>query len=222
MLCSRPQLAPEGLVPLIKTVIETMADGKMTIFARRYEFSKSGVSHWLNNGGQPSIKAWLTIALHGGIDMEKLFNAEVADWVMPEKPVQLTLPMAESFRSGVRSRELDWEDIRSKLRVILDRAVPISINEAADEVGVGRKHLYLQANTEARAIGDRHRRYRAGCSNQRIADLRQKIGELLEERLAEGYAGISARDVWTALDVETRSVSGIFEHIAAVLAERMY
>lgn len=220
MLAHRPQVGSEGVVPLLETVIERMAEGKIATFASRYGFSKSGVWYWLRKGGLPSIKAWLTMALHGGIGLDKLFSGEVDDWVMPQEPVQLSIALPESPRAGIQSRELDWGGIRASLRSMLALPMPISINEAGERVGVGRKHLYLRANAEARATADRHRRYRAGTKQQRDDQLRAKIGELLDERLAAGYEGISARDIWALLDAEAQSVSGIFNHISAVLSSR--
>ena len=55
---------------------------------------------------------------------------------------------------------------------------------------------------------------------EREADLRMRIGEILEERLAAGYEGMSAREIWARLDSEAQSVSGIFGHINQVLASK--
>ncbi|AXE34654.1 TniQ family protein [Chromobacterium phragmitis] len=220
MLAHRPQVGTEGVVPLLETVIACMAEGKIATFASRYGFSKSGVWHWLRKGGLPGIKAWLTIALHGGIGLDQLFAGEVENWEMPHQPLQLSIALPESPRAGIQSRELDWEGIRASLREMLALPTPISINEAGERVGVGRKHLYLRANAEARAVADRHRRHRAATKQQRDDQLRAKIEALLDERLAAGYEGISARDIWAQLDAEAQSVCGIFNHISAVLSSR--
>lgn len=220
MLAHRPQVATEGVVPLLETVIERMADGKIACFASSYGFSKSGVWHWLRKGGLPGIKAWLTIALHGGIGLSTLFAGEVENWEMPHQPLQLSIALPESPRAGIQSRELDWQEIRASLRSMLELPTPISINEASKRVGVGRKHLYLRANAEARAIADRHRRYRAACKQQRVDELRTKIEKLLDERLEAGYEGISARDIWARLDTEAQSINGIFHHINLLISSR--
>lgn len=220
MLEERPQVAVDGVVPLLETVIERMAGGQITTFAGHYGFSKSGVWHWLRKGGLPSLKAWLTIALHGGIGLNQLFAGEVVDWTMPEEPPQMTIPLATSPRAGIISRDLDWDAIRADLRALLVLPTPISINEACERVGIGRKHAYLRANREARAITDRYSRYRATVRQQREAKLQAQIGEILDERLAEGYEGMSARDIWSRLDNEAQSVSGIFGHINQVLSRK--
>lgn len=220
MLEQRPRVAPDGVVPLLETVIERMAGGQIAAFASHYGFSKSGVWHWLRMGGLPSLRAWLTIALHGGISLNQLFAGEVDDWTAPEDPPQLTIPLTVSPRAGIVSRELDWGVIRAELRVLLTLPIPISINEACERVGIGRKHAYLRANTEARAITDRHSRYRASLREQREAKLQALIGDTLDERLADGYEGISARDIWSRLDHEAESVSGVFGHINEALNKK--
>jgi len=220
MLVHRPQVGVDGVVPLLEAIVERMADGRITSFAKRFGFSKSGVWHWLRKGGLPGIKGWLTIALNGGIGLDKLFAGAVDDWVMPQAREQMVIPLPESPRAGIRSRELDWEAIRASLRAMLALPSPISINEACERVGVGRKHVYLRANTEARAIAFRHARFRATVKQQRYTRLQTQIGEILDERLAAGYEGLSARDVWAHLNTEAQSVSGIFSHINKVLASR--
>lgn len=220
MLEQRPRIAVDGVVPLLETVIERMAHGQITMFARHYGFSKSGVWHWLRKGGLPNLKAWLTIALNGGIGLDQLFAGAVDDWRAPEEAPQMTIPLATSPRAGITSRELDWEAIRAKLQAMLALPVPISINEACERVGIGRKHAYLRANAKARAIADRHSRYRTSVRLEREADLKVRIGEILEERLAAGYEGMSAREIWARLGSEAQSISGIFGHINQVLASK--
>lgn len=220
MLQEPPKVASTGLVPLLETVIERMADGRPSTFASRYGFSKSGISHWLNKGGIPALKAWLTIALHGGIGLDKVFAGELEGWEPPLVPVQMPIELPESPRAGIKSRELDWDDIRAQLRAMLQEPQPVSVNEASERVGVDRKNLYLRANAEARAIADRYLRHRAARGEQRQTRLQSQIAEVLDERLAAGYEGMSARDIWHRLDTEAQSVPGIFRHITAVMDSR--
>lgn len=55
---------------LLETVIERMADSRVSTFAQMLGLSKSGAWHWLNKGGLPTLPAWLAISLHGGIGLE--------------------------------------------------------------------------------------------------------------------------------------------------------
>lgn len=220
MLQEPPKVASTGLVPLLETVIERMADGRPSTFASRYGFSKSGISHWLNKGGIPSLKAWLTIAGHGGIGLDKLFAGDVESWEPPLVPMQLPIELSESPRAGIKSRELDWENIRAQLRAMLEEPEAVSVSQASERLGVDRKNLYLSANTEARALADRHVRHRAAIGDQRQARLHAQIAEVFDERMEAGYEGLSARDIWNRLDTEAQAVSSIFRHIGAVMASR--
>ncbi len=51
-------------------------------------------------------------------------------------------------------------------------------------MGVGRKHLYLRANAEARAITEQPQ-----FGKQREDELTVRIGEVLDAKLAEGFQG---------------------------------
>ena len=190
-----------------------MGGGNMAAFARRYHFTKSGVSHWIRGHGLPSLSAWLTLSLHGGIGLDKLFAGDIEHWNPPQTSIQMALGLGRSPRAGIPSKKLDWDEIRRDLRAMLELPVPISINDAAVRVGVGRKHLYLNANTEARAIAHRHSEYRTSTRTAREAAFQGKVGVLLAERLAAGYGGISARDVREQLAGEANGASNVFGHI---------
>lgn len=220
MLQGKPCVVPEGVADLLRVVIERMAGNKVATFASRYGFSKSGVWHWINGGGVPGIRAWLTIAMHGGISLDRLFSGDVENWVVSPLDPQAVIELPKAYRAGIRSRELDWLGIQAQLRAMLRLPTPISINEACERVGVGRKHLYLRANAEARAITDRHSRYRARVRKQREDDLVVRIGEVLDAKVAEGFAGLSARDIWERLGEEARSVESVFGLIRQVMDQR--
>lgn len=222
MLQTPQKLAPTGLVPLLETIIERMPDGRPGTFASRYGFSKSGISHWLNQGGIPTLKAWLTIGLHGGIGLDKVFAGDVEDWDLPLTPIQMSIELPESPRAGIKSRELDWDSIRVQLQVMLKEPEPVSVHEASERVGVDRKNLYLRANLETRVLADRYLRHRTSVGEQRQARLQAQIGDILDERLAAGYEGMSARDIWNQLDTEAQSVPGIFRHISQVVGSRRH
>ena len=78
--------------------------------------------------------------------------------------------------------------------------------------------LYLRANTEARAIADRYRRYQAVFRDTKEARFQAQVGELIRERLDAGYSGISAREVWRRLDSGVTSVRNTYREIAKAIA----
>lgn len=216
MLQAPPKVASDGLLPLLETIIERMADSRPSTFASLYGFSKSGVSHWLHKGGIPSLSAWLSIAGYGAIGLDKLFAGDIEDWKPPLVPAQLPIALPASPRAGITSRELDWAHIRAQLRAMLEEPEAVSVHQASERVGVDRKSLYLRANVEARALADRYLRRRVLVGKARRAKLQNQIAEVLNERRQSGYDGMSARDIWHRLDTEAQAVSGIFHHISAV------
>ena len=220
MLQTPPKVTAEGRQALLETVIHRMADGRAGTFANRYGFSKSGVWHWVNKGGLPSLRAWLTIALHGGIGLDRLFAGDIEEWTVPHQSPQMVLALPESPRAGIPSKELDWDVIRASLKAMIAAPEPVALHEACTQLGVSRKQLYLRANTEARILADRYRRHQASLTQRREERLHVQIGEVLDERLAAGYDGMSARDLWSRCDTEVQSVPSIFSHIRAVLNGR--
>ena len=218
MLACSPTVSSDGVGSLLEVVIERMAAGNVAAFAKKLGLSKSGVWHWVNKGGQPTLLAWLAISLHGGIGLEKLLAGDVYDWVLPSEPVQMPMPFTSSPRKGIKSRQLDWNAIRGQLEAFLEEPEPITLGEACQRVGVEYKHLYLQATTEARAIADRFRRHQASTRQERAARLSDRVSEVLHERQSAGYKGLSARDVLPLLDGEMKVLRNIYHRIGAVVA----
>ena len=218
MLATPPRIDAQRTSMLFEAIIEKMAAGNVAVFAKKLGLSKSGVWHWVRKGGLPTLPAWLQIALHGGVGLEKLFAGELADWKLPTEPVQLAMPLSTSPRKGIKSRELDWDGIRQQLQQMLTEETPITLAEACLRIGVEHKLLYLRANQEARAIADRYRRHQASCRNERASRLQTQVGELIQERFEAGYEGVSARDVWQRLDTDLKSVRHSYRQVAKAMA----
>lgn len=218
MLSHAPMVSTDGVGALLEMVIERMADGRVATFAQKLGLSRSGVWHWVNKGGLPTLEAWLAICLHGGISLDTLFAGELDNWVLPVAPVQMPIPLQGSPRKGIKSRVLNWDAIRAQLCAILDEPMPISLGEACLRVGIDCKVLYQQANVEARAIADRLRRYQSLARQEREGRLREKIGELIQERRDAGYEGMSAREVWHQLEGGIKSVRHTYRFIGTAVA----
>lgn len=218
MLARAPQVSAEGVAPLLESIIERISGGNVAAFAKKFDLSKSGVWHWVHGGGQPRLQAWLSISLQGGIGLDQLFAGEIEDWKLPEEPIQMQIPFLASPRKGIKGRIIDWDEIRATLRAILNEPVPITLGEACERVEVEYKQLYQRANQEARAIADRYRRHQLGIRNAREERLREQVSELLQERLEEGYQGMSAREVLPHVDSELKAVRNIYGLISQVVA----
>lgn len=172
-----------------------MADGNVAKFAQRLDLSKSGVWNWVNRKVMPTIRAWLSISLHGGIPLDKLVRGDLDGWSPPVKPVQQCLNLPSSPRKGIQARILDWSEITEQLQMILGEEIPITLAEAAKRIGVDVKSLYLRANQEARAIAERYREFERQKKRQQEIALKNTLETVLAERRAMGYSGLSARDV---------------------------
>lgn len=114
--------------------------------------------------------------------------------------IQLPIELPESPQAGIKSRELDWENIQAQLLAMLDEPEAVSVNQTSERLGVDRKSLNFCTNTETRALADRCVRHRAAVGDQGQARLHAQIAEVLDERMAAGCEGMSARDIWNQPD----------------------
>lgn len=198
LMVANPPLANNdevNLADLMSQIVARMSGGNVARFAQRLELSKSGVWHWVNQGGTPKIQAWITISLHGGIPLYKLMQGDLDGWFPPVEPPQMSLALPQSARKGIPSRVLDWDEITAQLRAILKEETPIPLIEACRRIDVDIKLLYLRVNKEARALSERYRQYELQMKEMRENELRKKVEEVLSERLAQGCEGMSARDI---------------------------
>lgn len=218
MLAHRPTVSADQVNTLLETVIERMADSRVSTFAQMLGLSKSGVWHWLNKGGLPTLPAWLAVSLHGGIGLDQLFSGDLADWALPTEPAQIPIRLSESPRKGIKGRILDWDVIRAQLHAILDEPVPTSLGQACQRVSVDQKQIYQHANTEARTIVDRYRQYQSASRQDRETRLDEQVTALLQERQDAGFEGLSAREVRQMLDGDLKSVRHSFRYIGAAIA----
>jgi len=196
-MLANPPISLEDVIlaDTLREVVTRMSGGNVARFAKRIGLSKSGVWYWVNRGGLPTIHAWLAISLNGGIPLYKLMQGDLDGWVPPIEPPQLLLALPPSARKGITSRVLDWVGITAELRSFLEDETPITLVEACVRVGVDAKHIYLRANPEARAIAARYRQYELQKKALQETQLRRILEDVLSQRLAQGYEGLSARDI---------------------------
>lgn len=117
-----------------------------------------------------------------------------------------------------RWRVCGWNTWRVSDRYEWTVSSEYALGEACRRVGVDYKHLYLQANVEARAIADRFRRAQSSKRHDLETRMRERVGELLQERGEAGYGGVSAREVWQRLGPGLNSVRHSYRHIGTVVA----
>ena len=222
LMLSNPPVPGEGerISDTMRLIIARMAGGNVARFAYRLRLSKSTVWNWVNRGGQPTLRAWLDVSRHSGLALDKLMRGDLEGWVPPLEPPQLALCLAPSERKGVASRVLDWEAISEQLQAILSEETPITMAETCLRVGVDAKLLYLRVNQHARAISARYRDFELQEKRRREQALKNALEDVLEQRLSDGYDGMSARDVRELLaGTELANVRNVFALIKQVREE---
>lgn len=193
-------------------------NGRSAAFARRIGLSKATVHNWLKDGGLPSLDASLRIAAHAGLALPQLLTGDIAGWTVPSQAEQLELALLCACTKGKRSapRQLDWDDIRAQLRGFMALPVPISVAEAARRLDVDTRHLYLQANREARTLAERWKQYLARRGEEARMRARPYIEAACRSILAEGYA-ISLREVEERVPREIlASVERLFDFLKEI------
>lgn len=155
MLARPPEVDADKVHALLEALVEHMAHGRITTLAQEIGLSKSGVWHWFHKGGLPTLPSWLAISQRGDITLDRLFVGDLENWIVPKAHPQLSFPLEQSPRKGIRSRFLNWPVIRAELRQILDAPEAISLAEVSKQLGIDQKQLYQNANELSRAIVSR-------------------------------------------------------------------
>ena len=220
-MLSRPPLAAcsEARTSTLEAVIQRMAAGRISNFSQLMHLSKSSVSHWLTRGGLPTLRSWLCISLNGGIGLEKLMNGDLANWVLPVEPPQMTLGLPASPRKGIGSRTHDWDEIRRKMRDFLQLEEPLPLTMVCKSLDLDVKLVRLRACEEARSITALYKQHVRLKKDAEKENLRRHLEATLSARLAAGYDGMSARDVLATLRrTEMANVRHLFSSIRDVKA----
>lgn len=119
----------------------------------------------------PTLEAYLAMAAHSGIKLEQILRGDITGWIPSQADTQIAMPFDLIPRQDRQpSRILDWDTIQQELDEMLKLPVPISVQEAGQRLGIDDRHLYLQANEQARALGTRWLKYKASCraANQEV------------------------------------------------------
>lgn len=205
----------EALHEALQDLVTRIDQGKSALFARRIGLGKATVHNWLKDGGIPSLDAHLRIASQTGLSLLQLLTGNLTDWVipLPFEPIQLALLFPESSKRG-RPRELDWEAIKADLTTMSRLPTPISVSEAARRLDIDPRMLYLQANKEARILGERWTQYMQRRGEESLSKARPVIEAACREILDEGKA-ISLREVEARVPKEIMgSIRKVFDLIA--------
>lgn len=207
------------LVDAVGHIIEEMDGGQSTRFAKRVGISKGTVHYWLQSDKTPTLEASLMVASQSGISLAKLLTGDMHDWKPPSEGQQLALAlMRPEARHKAERRDIDWVDMEARLRKFLLMPTPISVREAARQLEVEPRQLYLNANRTARQLGERWMTYR---KRRRQANLNAAMPHLEaagREVLMEGKA-LNIREMTARVPPQVlSSVQGLFDVLRDVQA----
>lgn len=139
----------------VERLIGDMDGGVAAHFARRLGVRKSTVHYWRTGRTPLTLDALVRMAMHCGVSLPSLLQGKLADWCPPPTAQQLALqldyPLSNRYRP---KRQHDWGAIRQRLRDELNQTEPRSVTEVAKALDIDVRHLYIQATTEARALGE--------------------------------------------------------------------
>lgn len=184
-----------NLLAAIENIITTMDGGQSASFARRIGVAKSTVHSWLRGAGTPSLDSSLKIALQCGVSLPKLLAGDLDSWQPPVAAKQLALRLLNPKREFREpSRELDWEEIERKLSGFLLLPTPITVLDAAKQLNVEARQLYLRANRTTRMLGERWLTYSRRRQVMKLELARPHLEAACKEIHAEGRA-ITKREI---------------------------
>ena len=210
-----PYPARQAVHDTVQALVEQLDGGKSALFARRIGLGKATVHNWLKDGGIPSLDAHVRIASQTGVSLLQLLTGDLESWTIPLgfEPIQLTLLFPNSAKRD-RPRTLDWEEVRASLVAMSKLPTPISLSEAARRLDIDPRMLYLQANKEARILGERWTQYLQRRAEKNTEQARQAIEAASLEIQAEGKA-VNWREVEARVPKEILgSVRKVFDLIA--------
>lgn len=204
------------LASAIQTIVTRMDAGKSAVFARRIGLSKATVHHWLKDGGTPTLGASLQIAAHTGLALPALLSGNLDGWEPPMPNSQLVLDLrVDLSEKRAAPRALDWDAIKKELLGFMSLPVPISVAEAGRRLGIDDRHLYLRANQEARALGERWKRHQSLQKRRALAETRPHLIAACRDIAMEGKA-VSLREVESRVSA---SILGRIESLFDVLVD---
>ena len=200
-------------------VISRMDAGRGASFAHRIGVAKATVHNWLKDGGIPGLEASLCVAAHSGLSLTQLLTGDLNGWKVPTEVRQSALPLGSAAKSREAPRQHDWPAIQAQLDIILKLPQPISVAEAARQLHIDVRLLYLHANRQARTLSERWRQFLSRTSRDKRQQARAAIEDVCRGLRAENL-GCSMREIEQRVPSEIlNGVEGLYEMVADVVRE---
>ncbi len=178
----------------IRTIVAGLDHGIGANFAKRIGVSKSAVHYWLSDGGLPTLNHLLQITAHAGVSLPDLLTEPLKNWTPPIAHPQIALDLVHMNKERESARVLDWEKIKAELMAFARLPVPISVAEAGRRLAIDDRYLYLQANREARVLGERWKQYVVRRKHLAMLEIKPTLESACREIIEEGRS-INLREI---------------------------
>lgn len=192
----------QNLIDAIAHITDEVDGGRSTHFARRVGIAKSTIHHWLQLDGTPTLEMSLQMASQSGISLTQLLTGNTRDWKPPTQGQQMALQLLlPEGRSRESAREIDWSEIEAQLKKWLVQPTPISVLDAARQLEVEARQLYLHANQTTRLLGERWKAYAKRRSLARLDEALPQLEEVGRKLVMSGRS-VTRREVDSQLPAE--------------------
>lgn len=207
----------QNLMDAVQHLIEEMDGGQSARFAKRIGLSKGTVHYWLQTDKTPTLEASLMVAAQSGIGLTLLLQGDTRNWTPPTEGQQLPLELVKppTHQRSAR-RHLDWVDIEVRLKKFLMQPTPISVREAARQLDLEPRQLYLNVNQTARQLAARWLAYLKRRRQSNLDHVMPILENAGREVLMEGKA-LNLREISARVPQEViSSIPGIFGILKSV------
>lgn len=153
--CEDLQLAPLHVHESLRELIDVIHGGVSSAFSRYHKIPKTTVHHWMRLGGLPSLKKSLELASETGFDCADFLMHRSENWKPPVMCTQQVLELDYPVCRRKPPRSIEWEEVTCELEKIARLPTPIPVLEAAAQLNVEARQLYLHCNKVTRLIGER-------------------------------------------------------------------
>lgn len=209
-----------ALLSGIREIVDRLDNGKNALFARRIGLNKTTVHHWLKCGCAPTLPGLLRIASQAGLALPRLLTGDLAGW----SPTSSQIHEVDSVlptQKGRAARQLhDWDHIRTQLAALTQSPTAVSVEEAARDLNVSVRKLYVHAKEETRALGRRWIEHRQWRGEQSRNAARELIETAYPEILAKGKA-VNLRELMAHVpEGSTNRFSDVFTRLKEIQEKR--
>lgn len=185
----------ERFLLAVTQIVEEMDGGQCVRFARRIGAARNTVHYWLKGTSLPSLEMTLRIAHSSGLELPQLLQGNLCGWEPPHLTQQMALlALALPKQTRATPRQIDWKGVELRLAEFLLLPTPISVFEAARQLDIEVRQLYLRVNRATRTLSQRYREHRNELHRAKVVIAREHLEQACQEVLEDGKA-VNLREI---------------------------